>query len=85
MLSFEDGYEVARLIAERKDVARMKVMAEALSKATKAYTGSEEEKEFLLGLSEGLNELAKFKEEVIRLQNLAKTVGVSLEITVKYT
>lgn len=85
MLSFEDGYEVARLIAEKRDLARVKAMAEILGKAAEAYGGSEEEKSFLLGLSEGLSELAKFKEELMRLQNMAKTVGVSLEVTVKYT
>ena len=37
-----------------------------------------------MGLQEGLNELARFKEEVIRLQNMAKAMGVSLEVSIRY-
>jgi len=83
MLSFEDGYEVAKLIAERFDLARLKEVCEALTQALKGYQG-EDYKEFLMGLQEGLNELARFKEEVIRLQNMAKAMGVSLEVNIRY-
>lgn len=83
MLSFEDGYEVAKLIAERFDLARLKEVAEALAEAFKGYRG-EAYREFLMGLQEGLSELAKFKEELIRLQNMAKAMGISLEVSVRY-
>ncbi|RLF11517.1 MAG: hypothetical protein DRJ98_03215 [Thermoprotei archaeon] len=83
MLTFEDGYEAAKMMAERFDLARLKEAAEAIGEALKVYQ-VEEHKDFLLGLQEGLSELARFKEEVIRLQNMAKAMGVLLEVNVKF-
>mgnify|MGYP000344839491 CR=1 FL=1 len=84
MLSFEDGYEVAKLMADRFDLTRLREAGEVLERALKAY-GEGEGKEFLLGLVEGLGEVARFKEEVVRLQNMAKAMGVSLEVHVKFS
>jgi len=83
MLSFEDGYEVAKLMAERFDLARLKEAGEVLERALRAY-GEGEGKEFLTGLVEGLSEVARFKEEVLRLQNMAKAMGVVLELNIKF-
>lgn len=82
MLSFEDGYEVAKMMAERFDLARLREAAKILEAASKDYR--EEGREFLMGLIEGLSELARFREEVLRLQNMAKAMGIVLEVNVKY-
>ncbi|MCX8205090.1 MAG: hypothetical protein N3H31_05515, partial [Candidatus Nezhaarchaeota archaeon] len=62
MLSFEEGYEVAKLMAERFDLVRLKEAAKILEESSRAYEG--EGREFLMGLVEGLREVARFKEEV---------------------
>lgn len=82
MLGFEDGYEVAKLMAERFDLIRLREAAKILGEVSRAHGG--EGREFLMGLVEGLNEIVKFKEEVLRLQNMAKAMGIVLEVNVKF-
>jgi len=83
MIGFEDGYKAAKLMAERFDLARLKEAGKILGGALKAY-GEGEGKEFILGLVEGLEEVVRLKEEVARLQSMAKSMGVILEVNVKF-
>ncbi|MEM4699666.1 MAG: hypothetical protein QXT74_01790 [Candidatus Nezhaarchaeales archaeon] len=82
MLGFEDGYEVAKLMAERFDIVRLREAAKILEGVSRAHVG--EGREFLMGLAEGLSEITKFREELLRLQNMAKAMGIVLEVNVKF-
>jgi len=83
MIGFEDGYKIAKLMAERFDLARLREAGRVLEEALKAY-GEGEGREFLLGLTEGLEEVVRLKEEVFKLQSMAKSMGVILEVNVRF-
>ncbi|MCS7139168.1 MAG: hypothetical protein N3F04_01955 [Candidatus Nezhaarchaeota archaeon] len=83
-LTFEDGYEVAKLVAKGTDLARLRRIHEILKRTLTCFTDESDERDFMLGLVEGLGEIAKLREEVARLINVAKSLGITIEVNVKY-
>ncbi|MEM0232497.1 MAG: hypothetical protein QXD66_06910 [Candidatus Nezhaarchaeales archaeon] len=83
-LTFEDGYEVARHIAKAVDLPRLQKMHEVLKRALTSFTNESDERDFMLGLVEGLGEIAKLREEIARIINVAKSLGIAIEVNIKY-
>ncbi|MEM4575890.1 MAG: hypothetical protein QW701_00360 [Candidatus Nezhaarchaeales archaeon] len=83
-LNFEDGYEIAKFIAKGIDLTKLQKVHEILKKALTCFADESDERDFMLGLVEGLGEIAKLREEIARLINVAKSIGITIEVNVKY-
>ena len=84
VLTYDDGYYIAKMIAKGVDVAKLRRIHEVLKKALDCFAEESDEKDFMLGLVEGLGEIAKLREELTRLINVAKSLGISIEVNVRY-
>jgi hypothetical protein len=84
VLTYDDGYYVAKMIAKGVDVAKLRKIHDVLKKALDCFAEESDEKDFMLGLVEGLGEIAKLREELTRLINVAKSLGMTIEVNVRY-
>ena len=84
VLTYDDGYHVAKMIAKGVDVAKLRRIHDVLRKALNSFAEESYEKDFMLGLVEGLGEIARLREELTRLINLAKSLGITIEVNVRY-
>lgn len=83
-LTFEDGYDIAKHIAKAVDLSRLQKIHEILKRALTCFTDESDERDFMLGLVEGLGEIAKLREEITRIVNVAKSLGIIIEVNIKY-
>ncbi len=83
-LTFEDGYEAAKLIARGVDLPKLQRIYEVLKKALECFKEEGDEREFMLGFVEGLGEISKLREDIARIVNVAKSMGITVEINIKY-
>jgi len=83
-LTFEDGYEVAKLIAKGVDLPKLQRIYEVLKKALDCFKEESDERDFMLGFVEGLGEISKLREDIARIVNIAKSMGISIEVNIKY-
>ncbi|RLF13284.1 MAG: hypothetical protein DRJ62_00030 [Thermoprotei archaeon] len=83
-LSFEDGYEVAKLIAKGVDLPRLQRIYEVVKKAMECFKEEGDERDFMLGLVEGLGEISRLREDIARIINVAKSMGISIEVNIRY-
>lgn len=84
VLTYDDGYYVAKMIAKGVDVAKLRRVHDVLKKTLDCFAEESDEKDFMLGLVEGLGEIAKLREELTRLINVAKSLGITIEVNVRY-
>ena len=83
-LTFEDGYEAAKLIAKGVDLPKLQRIYEVLKKALDCFKEEGDERDFMLGFVEGLGEISRLREDIARIINIAKSMGISVEVNIKY-